>query len=411
MFFRRFIWICAGTAALCLTGCAGSSSEQVEEIGAPFSSEADGSASDVSIYDGFVEYGVCFQGLGVSTTAAPLKYFAWDDQGFQVICTDPDCAHEKYNELRNPEPACGAVYASGINTNMLSFLYNGERIKMCIEKYDWYETDVYAAQADGTEAELALCIDGMISNRAVLLKGDTLYGTLEAVSQTDKVEREVEENVYCPYYPLTMLALNLTDYTVRTYQTDMMSADGFDEFVCAKDRIYARTYDRYDDQTTIYAFSEDLSEGEAILSKQEGEGHLFGCIGSMVFYTKGDPAVYAWDSETGKTVYICDAEGMECASACVVGSRLAVCNVDADGNTVYKLYTAPGVYDETVSYGQTDMRLFCVVGEWMLLKETTATGTEYLYAPGEDLTQYVQNARHLCNKGGSKLYTGEGYEE
>jgi hypothetical protein len=387
----------------CLFGCRQTSetseTPNVAETGEPFATEAVSTVAFEDPWNGVVERGVAFQGTGVSTGSIPLYFSDWEEP-FSLVCQKADCEHKRYNELRNPEPVCGSVYpdSNGIGT----FLYGDRRYELCVQSLgtNCYETMIYCGDENGENLEFVTALEGRISSSAMVLRDGVLYGTLENQGK----EQEEEKDHFYVYYPLTMFALDLETYSVSTYEAGQMRRNGFDELYVSEDYVFARNYEGFQDCTTLYVVRRDSMEGSAYLENQAGEGHQFGAISNQIFYTTGDSSVNGYDADRGVVTRIGESGGMDCASACVTGERLAVCSVE-DVNIIYRFYTAPGVYDEELNYGQTDLRLYQRVGAWMLLK--TRDGQQYRYAPYENPQGYVEDAVYLCYTGGTNKNTGE----
>lgn len=241
MRIRKRVYVLLSAAVL-LSGCASQGnisevlqneqSESGTDIQAQDAQRAENEDGQSASDNGYIHYGNVYQESGI-TLGDELLYAAdWENTTAEIICTDPACLHEPYDESSNRNPECSAAVTGNWNVDIFlhSFLYEGRRIILSCsgEEGDTegeinYITDIYSCEPDGTDRRKVASIDGAISSFAGLVYDGYLYGTVSKKYIQTEVGQKMEDGTVVHVMETSsedvLCSLNLDTWELTEFET------------------------------------------------------------------------------------------------------------------------------------------------------------------------------------------------
>ncbi|HOD93598.1 MAG TPA: hypothetical protein PLT91_06845 [Clostridia bacterium] len=142
--------------------------------------------SNDSLYGG-VDVALGYNGL-ISYRDDLLVYYDYTSGEATVFCSHPECEHEKFNAVTNPDPKCPAVSPKGYK--ILAAFMSENHLYMITEDNSANSMIVYRADANGENRKII----GVISAETIL-NGYLIYNNLLIFTGVEMAYKETDENL------------------------------------------------------------------------------------------------------------------------------------------------------------------------------------------------------------------------
>lgn len=219
---------------VCSVGCnnGGDSSEKNNSTeNSTADNGADAPATNYPSADGMSSYNYFFSKDGIGYTDERFMSSEWDEAGYQYLCTDFTCDHKtEVCSALIPVPDANTSYSEAVyfereDKIVIFSSYKvavfGERADKKWDDADYYYTDIYEADLDGSNRKLIKTIEAEFKqNNSYLMIGDkVIFGGMKSeISVLDSFGgMKTAENTK---YDNAVFCIDLNDYSVKEYEVD-----------------------------------------------------------------------------------------------------------------------------------------------------------------------------------------------